>query len=660
MKCLFLPLVVATSSLFATERIPIEHFTTDPLFTAVSISPEGDSIAFLREFGDTSYLCFSEIGSDKINRLKLGVAIAYGTKVPRDVGNYSWINNERVMITTLVWDRLYGSIAINKDGGRWKGLTGWESAPSEDLLISAFEVVYNFDHTGNDLLMLDRRDQDSKLRMFPHVMQLDTMTGSTRIIEENPGDISGWILDSSGTVRIGVKKQASNELIYRKDASSVWEAVVLPGRGHEKLRALGFGEGANFYVKGFNDTDRWSLFRFDLDQKELGESMIDDPVYDTVPEGHIPRFAELPLAAPILSPKDRHLLGMRYISESPRVKWFDETYASVQNGIDKALPNTINLMVDASKDGSKIIFLAMSDIQPGVYYLLDQSKRSLDVLGARMPWLKPSSLSQMLAIHYDARDGQTIHGYLTIPRGHEPKNLPMILLPHGGPWVRDVWGFDPLVQLLASRGYAVLQMNYRGSAGYGSAFRMAGTKEVGGKIQDDIEDAANWATSIGLADPKRLAIVGASYGGYSALFAVAHQPDMYQCAISISGVSDWKTMFDNDENRPEYRQASNFWKKEIGDPSMDEEFFQSISPYYQADQIKVPVLFIHGKEDSTVPIIQSKRMAKLLEKQGVVARELYLGWEGHGLRKQRSREKAYAEIVTFLEEHLGPGVDYLD
>lgn len=639
-------------STWGNNLIPIENFATDPLYTALSISPEGDSIAFLREFADLSYLCFSTIDSDQINRLKLGTALAYGTKVPREVATYHWINNERLLITTQVWDRIYGSIAINKDGKRWKGLTGWEAAPSEGLLVSAFEILFNFDHSGDDLLMLDRRDPDARDRKFPHVMRLDSITGATTMIQENPGDIGGWLLDDSGTVRIGVKSSASNQLIYRASAEGDWESIELPGRGHEKLRALGFGEGDHFYVKGFNEADRWCLYPYELADRSLGESILSDETYDTVPDGKVPTFAEIHLAAPILSSKDNHLLGMRYLTESPRIRWFDEHFAKIQKSIDLALPETVNIFVDASKDQTRMVFLAMSDVQPGIYYLLDQREKNLKVIGARMPWLDPKTLSPMHPIQYTARDGTGIHGYLTLPLGQEPKSLPLIVMPHGGPWVRDTWGFDPIVQLLANRGYAVLQMNYRGSIGYGSAFRMAGSKEIGGKIQTDIEDAARWAINIGLANPQRLAIVGMSYGGYSALFAAGDTPDLYKCAISISGVSDWTAMFQNDQTRPEYRQASDFWKKEIGDPELDEQTFQRISPYYFAEKIKIPVLFIHGKEDSTVPINQAKQMAKLLKKQGNVAQELYLGWEAHGLRKQRSREKAYAEIISFLEKYL--------
>ena len=652
LPCLTLLCIHISSKASDPAAIPVEHFAADPLFTHASLSPEGDSIAFLREFGNLSYLCFLDLESEEIRRLKLGSAPAYHTRVSREVGSYTWINNDRLLLTTMVWDRTYGSIAINKDGSRWKGLTGYENAPDSNLVVAALEVLSTAGDNGDEILMLDRRALDGRDRMFPHVIRLNTVSGTFQTLQENPGDIASWILDPNGDIRIGVKQGASNELIYRKDSDAPWTSITLPGRGREKLRVLGFGRDSQFYVRGFNEHDRWCLYPYDLELQQLGDAILSDALYDSVPEGRVPSYAGISLSSPISSAKDNRLLGMRWVSETPRVAWFDEHYAKIQLSVDRALPETVNLFIGSSEDESKLLFLSMSDVQPGIYHLLDQQARSLRPIGSRMPWLNPDQLSPMLAIHYETRDGLTVHGYLTLPQHLEPKALPTVILTHGGPWVRDVWSFDPLVQLLASRGYAVLQVNYRGSIGYGSEFRMAGTREIGGKIQDDIDDGTQWIVKTGIADPERLAILGHSYGGYSALFAVGTQPERYRCAISIAGVSDWHAMFRNDSTRPEYRRASAFWTKEIGDPTLDEQRIQEISPYFFADQIRVPVLFIHGKEDSTVPISQSKRMASKLRKAGTPVEESYFGWETHGLGKQRSREAAYTQILEFLTQYL--------
>jgi dipeptidyl aminopeptidase/acylaminoacyl peptidase len=229
-------------------------------------------------------------------------------------------------------------------------------------------------------------------------------------------------------------------------------------------------------------------------------------------------------------------------------------------------------------------------------------------------------------------------------------------MPHGGPWVRDVWGFDPFVQLLASRGYAVLQMDYRGSPGYGSEFLMKGKRQIGLGVQDDIEDATRWAIAAGVADPERIAIVGSSYGGYSALFGLGKSPDLYRCGISIAGVTDWLSIFKRSERRDEYRFARRTWIERIGDPNEDEDFLVSISPVNFADEIRVPVLMIQGKEDRTVPPQQAKIMIDALKKARAEVDELYLSGEGHGLTNERTRMLAFERVVEFLEQHLGPGV----
>jgi dipeptidyl aminopeptidase/acylaminoacyl peptidase len=285
--------------------------------------------------------------------------------------------------------------------------------------------------------------------------------------------------------------------------------------------------------------------------------------------------------------------------------------------------------------------------------LLDTEKRSFTQIGKRMAWIKPDQMAAMLAIKYAARDGLMIHGYLTVPVGYKPKDLPLIVMPHGGPWVRDVWGFDPLVQLLANRGYAVLQMDYRGSTGYGDELYQEAKRQIGGKIQDDIEDATRWAIAAGVADPKRIAIMGSSYGGYSTLFALGRSPDLYRCGISIAGVTDWPAMYE-DSDVAENKAAKRYWQEQIGDPNKDD--LRNISPVNFADKIVARVLIIQGKKDQRVPQDQAKRMIAALEKEGRKPESLFLSDVGHNFGNERKRTETYSRIITFLEANLGPGV----
>jgi dipeptidyl aminopeptidase/acylaminoacyl peptidase len=260
-------------------------------------------------------------------------------------------------------------------------------------------------------------------------------------------------------------------------------------------------------------------------------------------------------------------------------------------------------------------------------------------------------MAPMLPMTYAARDGTTIHGYLTLPAGGQKKNFPLVVMPHGGPTVRDIWGYHPMVQFLASRGYAVLQMNYRGSPGYGDEFYSSGKREIGRGIQTDIDDATRWAIAQGYADPSRIAIVGGSYGGYSALFALAHSPELYRCGISIAGVTDWTDIV-KERKGEEYRYAFLHFKDWIGDPKTEASFLTSISPVTFADRITAPIFIVQGKEDRVVPPKQARKIIAALEKAGHKPQVLNFSGEGHGIKQPKNRARLFTEMERFLGQHL--------
>jgi len=303
-----------------------------------------------------------------------------------------------------------------------------------------------------------------------------------------------------------------------------------------------------------------------------------------------------------------------------------------------------------------MLWFTYSDQNPGEYYLADTEKHTFNLVARRMSWIKPPQMAPMLTVKYQARDGLLIHGFLTVPVGHERKNLPLVVMPHGGPWVRDVWGYDPLVQLLANRGYAVLQMNYRGSPGYGEELYANARRQIGRQIQDDIEDATRWAIKAGVADAQRIAIFGGSYGGYSALFALGHNPELYRCGISFAGVTDWPAIYSNSD-ATEYKESRRYWRDQIGDPDTDGEFLKEISPVNFADRIGAPVLLIQGREDHRVPPDQARRMIAALEKVGRKPESLFVAGVGHSLGREKNRIEIFKSITAFLEKQLGPGVE---
>jgi dipeptidyl aminopeptidase/acylaminoacyl peptidase len=283
----------------------------------------------------------------------------------------------------------------------------------------------------------------------------------------------------------------------------------------------------------------------------------------------------------------------------------------------------------------------------GSFYLYDVKKNKIKKLTDVSPWLKAEEMADMIPIQYKSRDGLTIHGYLTIPKVARAKNLPVVVNPHGGPWVRDHWGFDPEIQFLANRGYAVLQMNYRGSTGYGKKFWEASFKQWGLKMQDDITDGVKWLIDQGIADPKRVAIYGGSYGGYAALAGLTFTPDVYACGIDYCGISNLLT--DIAATPPYWKPLLEMNSEMEGDPEKDKELLASVSPALHADQIKVPLLIAQGAKDPRVNINESNQMVDALKKRGINVPYIVRDNEGHGFRNEENRMDVYRAMEKFLK-----------
>ena len=644
----------------AVERPPVEDFTRTPQIRDMELSPDGQSVAFLGDFSGRTHLCVMDFAKGKNYRFRIGEADFGDTPMPKEVYEYWWVGNQRLVLVTTIWEYVYGVAAVDRDGRHWRGLMGLEYDPTGKFGSFSYELIHVFPDGDPRVLMLDRKGDVGSERLYPDVLELNTITGGGRPVAKNPGNVTNWLSDDKGVVRIGIAHEKDeNRVMYRDSADAGWRTLPLASRGHAELRPLGFDSlNGNFYVAGFNEQGRWSVFPFDLSTGTLGEAIVSDPVYDTLGSGFTPSFNGIALTHAIFSESRQKLIGISYFAETPRVKWLDPEFAKIQVAVDRALPKTANMLVNQSRDDNQLLFLAYSDRDAGTYYLLDRTAHSFKSIGQCRDWIKPSQMSPTFGIHYEARDGQTINGYLTVPVGHEPRGLPLVVMPHGGPWVRDVWGFDPDVQLLASRGYAVLQMNYRGSRGYGSTFEALGHRQIGGAIQDDIEDGTKWAVAAGVADPKRIAICGASYGGYSALFALGKSPGLYQCGISINGVTDWSEMLDRTTHDPILIFARERWTQEIGDPEDNESRLREISPVSFADKITVPALIIQARDDRTVPQSQARKMAAAMKDAGHPAEMLFLKEGGHSLTHSQERLEAYTTVVSFLEKYLGPGVDF--
>jgi dipeptidyl aminopeptidase/acylaminoacyl peptidase len=294
-----------------------------------------------------------------------------------------------------------------------------------------------------------------------------------------------------------------------------------------------------------------------------------------------------------------------------------------------------------------------SDRLSGKYYYYEKNGGKPQELSVARPWLSENEMAVMKPIAYTSRDGLTIHGYLTLPKGIEPKNLPVVVNPHGGPWARDGWGFNPEVQFLANRGYAVLQMNFRGSTGYGRKFWEASFKQWGKTMQDDISDGVKWLINEGIADSTRIAIYGGSYGGYATLAGMTFTPELYACGVDYVGVSNMFTFLKTVP--PYWKPYLEMFHEMVGDPQKDSALLASASPVFYADKIVAPLLIAQGANDPRVNKDESDQMVEALKKRGINVEYIVKDNEGHGFRNQENQYDFYRAMENFLGEHLKKG-----
>ena len=308
-----------------------------------------------------------------------------------------------------------------------------------------------------------------------------------------------------------------------------------------------------------------------------------------------------------------------------------------------------------SKDETRIIVRTFSDKSRGAYYLYNRLTGELQKLAEVSPWLQETELADMQPIQYQSRDGLTIHGYLTLPKGLDPKNLPVVVNPHGGPWARDHWGFNPEVQFLANRGLAVLQMNFRSSTGYGKAFWQAGFKQWGRKMQDDITDGVQWLIRQGIADPKRVGIYGGSYGGYATLAGLTFTPDLYAGGVDYVGPSNLFTLL---ASLPAYwgLELQKFYEM-VGDPVKDKALLTEISPLFHVDRIKAPLFVAQGAHDPRVKQAESDQIVAALRKRGVEVTYMVKENEGHGFHNEENRVAFYRAMEAFWGKYLHSRVE---
>ena len=617
------------------ERIATSVFAARPFTTNLVLSPDGTHFAARTQVQGKEVLAIFDFSQMNAARL-------IPTEDKWDLISYFWAGNSRLLVDfgrTVPWydDEAYSTRLIVIDivtgkgqwiGGKTEGLKGddvlWVDPEGKTILIAYQKTIYD----------------------YPSVFSVDLSNNKNTEVVKQRTDIWDWYADNKGVVRYayGWPDDHHWQMIYRKDANEPFK-VVAKGSDkdsddedtlHEdKAFSLidGSDEGFKYGVSKLNGLK--GVYRYNYATHQYGDLVFEAPDAD--------------IDDAVLSEDGKNLLAAWWTDSRERIKWFEPAREQFQTDVDKAVGERQAWVVSRSRDSSRMIVWVGASNDPGTYYFYQEATGRMSPLAKLAENLNKANLAKSQYVHYTARDGTEIPAYLTLPMGREANGLPLIIMPHGGPYgVRDDGGYSDDVQFLANRGYAVLQPQYRGSGSYGKGFDKLGEGQWGRAMQDDIDDGMDWLVKLGVADASRVCIVGASYGGYAALWGATRNPERYRCAVSFAGISDMPRQLKY-QISGDSKQAREKWRARVqGDINFD---LKSISALFNIDRLKVPVMLVHGDKDSTVPIKQSRLYADALKAAGKPYEYYSLANEGHGLSTAANAQIWYDRLDAFLAKY---------
>lgn len=647
MRMLFVLVVLICSSAYAANPPPVIDFVEKPMIESVKLSPTGDYIAMTIPRDDHSELMV-------LDRATMKPSASFKLKRDEYIGDIWWVNNERLVIAFAqrlgdfdapgLTGELYG---INADGKKGKYLFGYRGKSSTGTGIktglrknaSAYVLENRADAEGRILVGIQQWDTTGEAPFIDLARMSVANGGMARVGTAPIRYLDSVLTDHEQQLRFlgGTEANRKQKLFYRKDPDASWTVVNDEASSGRIIYPLAFArDGVNIYAKLEDRKGPAALIRWNPETGEEKQLYRDKAV----------SINDVVLAADEKDAYAVHVLEGRggYAFLDPK-----SPEAQLTASVMESYPGESIIANSFSRDGRFAIVLMTSDLTPERYYLFDRDKGQLTPLISARPKLKADQLATVEPFEFKARDGLSIHGFLTKPEG-EGKQLPMVVMVHGGPYgVMDTWGFDAQAQLFASRGYAVLQVNFRGSGGYGLGFQDAGVREWGGKMQFDVTDATRWVIEQGVADPKRICIYGASYGGYAALMGLIQEPDLYQCAIGYAGVYDLRMMskrgdIDNTAFGRDYLATI---------LSDDSEWLKLRSPALRAADIQHPVLIIHGGQDDRVPPGHAYALRDALKAEGKPFEWYFEPAEVHGFYQTEHNVTAFEKMLAFLQQNIG-------
>ncbi len=620
-----------------TTEIPLDDFIKTAEFVSVKISPKGDKLAGIVDDNGSHKIAVIDL-----KKMKPLSAIEFGEN--RKISRYGWTDDNHLLLD------------INKTVGFLDRKGKWEAMFYMDAKGKKKKELFNRGNS-NGARIVDTLPEDPRHAIIitsnqgnnmPRLVTYDLRTGKEKKFSK-PADIYADLpslnSEKKPVVALAYNPKLASTYLYYKlpdEPSTAWKKLDL-AEGKEEVTTRYGGPSKNpeeVYILSNHDAPTLGLFKLNLRSGELNK-VYRHPVVD--------------IEQPVYNLNDE-VIGYWLNPDYPQIYWIkkNDPTAKIYQGLMQVFPGRRITVYNHTNDGKQLVFHASGDKYPGDFYRLDLGTNKIAKLVSARGWLNPKQLAEVKPITLKARDGLELHGYLTLPPGKEAKDLPLVVNPHGGPHgPRDYWGFNPEAQLLANRGYAVLQVNFRGSGGYGREFQQAGYRKWGREMQDDVTDATLWAVDQGIADKDRICLYGGSYGGYATLQGLVREPELYKCGIGYVGVYDLETMRACGDIVSRGHYGKTFLNKVIG---KDEAELKANSPAQNADRIKAKVFLAHGEDDVRVPMCQLKQMVKGLKKAGKVEGKDYFVMtrdEGHGYHNPKNRKDFYSQALKFLDENIG-------
>ncbi len=626
--CVSAPHAMPAEAIATVKHYDVRDFFSSPEQAYFRLSEDGRTLSYMRPSKDLEgkrrNIYVQSLDGSKL----VGAERRLTQETARDISTYFWKGSN-----TLLYQKDFGGdenfhvVAVDVANGTVKDLT-----PHESTRASVLDSL--LDDPEHVLITHNKRD-----KQVMDVYRINVRTGAETLIAQNPGNVTDWATDHAGKVRIGIVSDGVNTtLLYRAKDSEPFKAIISTNYRTEIAPQFFTADNQSIYALSNRGRDKKALVLIDParpDEEKL-----------------IHERSDVDLAGASWSEHKQRLEWIEYMTDKLGREFTEPDAKAMFAALNAQLPGMEITLQSTTKAEDKFIVAASSDRTEGARYVYDRASNSLTKLAVINPKINEADMAPMKPISYQSRDGLTINGYLSLPVNKPAKNLACVVNPHGGPWARDGWGFNPEVQFLANRGYCVLQMNFRGSTGYGRAFWEKSFKQWGGTMQNDITDGVQWLIAQGIADPKRIGIYGGSYGGYATLAGVTYTPDLYAAAVDYVGVANLLTFM---KTIPPYWEPQRQQMYDmVGHPENELELMKAASPVYHVDKIKTPLFVAQGAKDPRVNKAESDQIVEALKKRGIAVDYMVKDNEGHGFHNQENQFEFYGAMESFFAKYLKP------